>query len=138
MLRSTQPLLTSSARALGANRAHLGLSQLLSSRARNLSAIADSAARRSLVTSDRFDVAQKLRYATKSPSGLQQGIDLEEESKFRKQKLEQHPESVTTESSVRHAYEPDNTPSEKPVKDGVMDDLVCLLSWTWCLAEDYD
>ncbi|KAI1802700.1 hypothetical protein F4811DRAFT_563013 [Daldinia bambusicola] len=66
---------------------------------------------------------QTTPYATKTPSGFQQGIDPEEEKKIGQRKLESNPEVVTTESSVRHLYEPSSQGGQKPIKHGVKDDL---------------
>ncbi|KAI1120877.1 hypothetical protein F5Y10DRAFT_257546 [Nemania abortiva] len=66
---------------------------------------------------------QQTYFATKPPKGFQQGIDTEEERKIAQRKLTPHPESVTTGSSVRHLYEPSAPDKERPVGDGVKDDL---------------
>jgi hypothetical protein len=65
-------------------------------------------------------------FATKSPNGFQQGIDAKEDEKVAQRKLTPHPESVTTDSSVRHFYEPaePTNDNERPVSEGVKDDLV--------------
>ncbi|KAI0535906.1 hypothetical protein GGR58DRAFT_420158 [Xylaria digitata] len=67
--------------------------------------------------------AQQTFFATKPPSGFQRGIDTEEERRIGQRKLEPHPESVTTESSVRHLYEPSPPGQERPVGESVTDDL---------------
>ncbi|XDG02740.1 hypothetical protein ABKA04_002355 [Annulohypoxylon sp. FPYF3050] len=67
--------------------------------------------------------AQTAGYSTKTPSGLQYGRDSEEEKKFSQQKLHSDPKAVTTESSVRHVYEPSSQGEQKPVGHGVKDDL---------------
>ncbi|KAI0466098.1 hypothetical protein F4859DRAFT_498820 [Xylaria cf. heliscus] len=69
---------------------------------------------------------QQTSFATKSPSGFQQGIDPEEDKKVAQRKLTPHPESVTTESSVRHVYEPDSPDHARPVQEGISDDLVTV------------
>jgi hypothetical protein len=69
-------------------------------------------------------ILQQTSFATKSPKGFQQGIDTEEEQKIAQRKLTPHPESVTTESSVRHLYEPSAPDEERPVGESVTDDLV--------------
>ncbi|KAI3320563.1 hypothetical protein HD806DRAFT_505515 [Xylariaceae sp. AK1471] len=68
---------------------------------------------------------QRAFFATKSPNGFQQGINSEEDKKVAQRKLTPHPESVTTESSVRHLYEPvePDKDNERPVTEGVKDDL---------------
>ncbi|KAI5864117.1 hypothetical protein GGS23DRAFT_483192 [Durotheca rogersii] len=63
------------------------------------------------------------QYATEARRGLPLGKNLEEEKKFGQEKLESNPEAVTTESSVRHLYEPDEPGTEKPIRHGVRDDL---------------
>ncbi|KAI1452682.1 hypothetical protein F4805DRAFT_446570 [Annulohypoxylon moriforme] len=67
--------------------------------------------------------ACKARYSSKTPSGLQYGRDPEEEKKFSQQKLQSDPEAVTTESSVRHVYEPSSQGEQKPIGHGVKDDI---------------
>ncbi|KAI1108200.1 hypothetical protein F5Y14DRAFT_100681 [Nemania sp. NC0429] len=62
-------------------------------------------------------------FATKTPTGFQRGIDTEEEKKLAQRKLAPHPESVTTESSVRHLYEPSAPDRERPPRDALADDL---------------
>lgn len=64
-------------------------------------------------------------FATKPSGGFQQGIDTEEEKKIAQRKLTPHPESVTTESSVRHLYEPSAPDKQRPMQEGVAHDLVC-------------
>ncbi|KAI0880188.1 uncharacterized protein GGS22DRAFT_175756 [Annulohypoxylon maeteangense] len=66
---------------------------------------------------------QKAKYSTKTPSGLQYGRDPEEEKRFGQQKLQSDPGAVTTESSVRHVYEPSSQGKQKPIKHGVKDDI---------------
>ncbi|KAI0859931.1 hypothetical protein F4860DRAFT_515422 [Xylaria cubensis] len=71
-------------------------------------------------------VLQQTSFATKSPNGFQQGIDPEEDKKIAQRKLASHPESVSTESSVRHVYEPDDPDSSGRVrhaKEGVSEEL---------------
>ncbi|KAI1733916.1 hypothetical protein F4680DRAFT_440026 [Xylaria scruposa] len=68
-------------------------------------------------------VLQQTSFATKSPNGFQQGIDPEEDKKIAQRKLASHPESVTTESSVRHVYEPDSPGRVRHATEGVSDDL---------------
>ncbi|KAJ2988317.1 hypothetical protein NUW58_g4042 [Xylaria curta] len=68
-------------------------------------------------------IAQRPSFATKSPHGFQKGIDFEEEKKIAQRKLTPHPESVTTESSVRHVYEPTAPGAARPAGESVADDL---------------
>ncbi|GAW22150.1 hypothetical protein ANO14919_116850 [Xylariales sp. No.14919] len=68
-------------------------------------------------------ITQQTSFATKTPKGFQQGIDPEEEQKIAQRKLKPHPESVTTESSVRHVFEPSPPGQERPVQQGVSHDL---------------
>ncbi|GAP92278.1 putative mitochondrial inner membrane protein 1 protein [Rosellinia necatrix] len=76
------------------------------------------------VVSVRLPIAtQKLSFATKPPSAFQQGIDPKEDKKIAQRKLTPHPESVTTESSVCHLYEPEAPDKERPLSEGVTDDL---------------
>ncbi|KAI0397191.1 hypothetical protein F5Y17DRAFT_13510 [Xylariaceae sp. FL0594] len=85
--------------------------------------------------SGRWSLANSARpFATKSPGGFQQGIDREEEKRIAQRKLASDPAAVTTESSVRHVYEPakgDDT--ERPVREGVKDDLK-IVQETFSLA----
>ncbi|KAI5920870.1 hypothetical protein F4810DRAFT_393754 [Camillea tinctor] len=66
---------------------------------------------------------QRARYVTKSPSGLQLGIDPEEDKKVAQRKLKVHPETVTTQSTVRRVFESDGSLPEKPISEGVKSDL---------------
>ncbi|KAI1204497.1 uncharacterized protein F4807DRAFT_446975 [Annulohypoxylon truncatum] len=67
--------------------------------------------------------AQRATYSTKTPSGLQYKRDPQEEKKFSEQKLHSDPKAVTSESSVRHVYEPSSSQEEKPIGHGVKDEL---------------
>lgn len=62
-------------------------------------------------------------FATKTPNGFQKGIDTEEEKKLAQRKLTPHPESVTTQSSVRHLYEPSAPDQERPPRETLVDEL---------------
>jgi len=76
-------------------------------------------------------------FATKPQSGIQQGIDPEEDKKVAQRKLESNPKAVTTESSVRHFYEPAATGEERPVKESVKDDLVRIRHHYICIFGSY-
>lgn len=67
-----------------------------------------------------LSLVHKTYYATKPANP-------EEEKKWGEAKLKPHPESVSTESSVRHLMEPDQAGgSAKPVSEGISHDLVCI------------
>ncbi|KAI1476538.1 hypothetical protein F4774DRAFT_427986 [Daldinia eschscholtzii] len=122
MLRSARSFLTSSSRAISspksisswAPRPHLRT---------GVTATKSSSIYPRAPISRKFSPIQTTPYVTKTPSGFQQGIDPEEEKKIGQRKLESNPEVVTTESSVRHLYEPDSQGGQKPIKHGVKDDL---------------
>ncbi|KAI1492226.1 hypothetical protein F5X96DRAFT_627849 [Biscogniauxia mediterranea] len=118
MLRSTRTLLSSSSRALTT------ASSLYRLPIRSVTAapIADSLVQRAALPR-LSPLISKARYATKSPSGLQLGIDPEEDKKLAQRKLKVHPETVTTESTVRHVFESDGALPEKPISEGVKSDL---------------
>ncbi|KAI1636652.1 hypothetical protein F4809DRAFT_608407 [Biscogniauxia mediterranea] len=118
MLRSTRTLLSSSSRALTT------ASSLYRLPIRSVTAapIADSLVQRAALPR-LSPLISKARYATKSPSGLQLGIDPEEDKKLAQRKLKVHPETVTTESTVRHVFESDGALPEKPISEGVKADL---------------
>ncbi|KAI1764822.1 hypothetical protein GGR53DRAFT_295001 [Hypoxylon sp. FL1150] len=122
MLRSTRSLLASSSRAIASQRASVSSPQRLQLReiatATKSIPITSKASTLRMVSS-----VQTSKYATKAPSGIQYGRDPEGEKKLGQQKLESNPEVVTTESSVRHLYEPDGQGKQKPIKHGVKDDL---------------
>ncbi|KAI0596931.1 hypothetical protein F4775DRAFT_562538 [Biscogniauxia sp. FL1348] len=126
MLRSTRTLLTSSSRVLTTTTTSpkLPISSLcrLPKRAVTTAPIIDSLAQRTAIP-QLSPLTPNARYATKSPSGLQLGIDPEEDKKLAQRKLKVHPETVTTESTVRHVFESDGTPPEKPISEGVKSDL---------------
>ncbi|OTB04916.1 hypothetical protein M426DRAFT_320489 [Hypoxylon sp. CI-4A] len=122
MLRSTRSLLTNSSRAISSRRtpispvSKLQLSTI--SRATTSSSLSSKTS-----TSPSLLPIQQARHVSKTPSGIQYNRDPEEEKKIGERKLESNPEVVTTESSVRHLYEPDPKSAEKPIKHGVKDDL---------------
>ncbi|KAI1134316.1 hypothetical protein F5Y05DRAFT_238120 [Hypoxylon sp. FL0543] len=122
MLRSARPLLTGSARVIASQRAPIPSLTKLQSRPLSLTTSSNSLFPRAPI-SKAIKPMQKAKYASKTPSGLQYGRDPEEEKKIAQQKLEANPEVVTTESSVRHFYEPDSQGGQKPIKHGIKDDL---------------
>ena len=64
--------------------------------------------------------------SSKPPPRIQSERDPEEERRFGQQKLESNPQAVSTSSSVRRVFEPDDpqTQPEKPVSAGIQHDLV--------------
>ncbi|KAH7021279.1 uncharacterized protein B0I36DRAFT_388018 [Microdochium trichocladiopsis] len=67
---------------------------------------------------------QKASYADKPPPPpLQVGRDAEEEKRLGQQKLESDPSAVSTQSSVRHVYEPASPQAESAAKADVSDGL---------------
>lgn len=118
MLRigSTRSVLQASSRAISAPRGHLSIL------ARNRR-VANPRIPRA-VSAHHSVIVPWTSFATKTPNGFQQGIDTEEEKKLAQRKLTPHPESVTTESSVRHIYEPSAPDQERPPKEALADDLV--------------
>ncbi|KAI1407325.1 hypothetical protein F5Y13DRAFT_132040 [Hypoxylon sp. FL1857] len=122
MLRSTRSLLAGSSRVLTSQRAPISSMPRLQLRPLNINITSNSLVPR-VAVSHVIPPIQTALYATKTPSGLQYGRDPEEEKKVAQQKLEANPEVVTTESSVRHLYEPDGQGGQKPVKHGIKDDL---------------
>ncbi|KAI1388183.1 uncharacterized protein F4822DRAFT_428806 [Hypoxylon trugodes] len=122
MLRSTRPFLTSSSRAFLSQK-----SPISSLPKPYLQKIHTDSTFKSLCSrpfiSQCLPSIHKARYSTKTPSGIQHGRDPEEEKRIGQQKLEAHPEVVSTGSSVRHLYEPDSQKGEKPIKHGIRDDL---------------
>ncbi|CAJ2510602.1 Uu.00g062270.m01.CDS01 [Anthostomella pinea] len=116
MLRSARPLLASSSRAIAT----------ATTKRRPISSLRHVSVRPAIITSSSSATAaiiQTSKYATKSPTGMQQGIDPEQDKKVAARKLQVNPENVSTESSVRHFYEPDTQPTAKPVHEGVKADL---------------
>ncbi|KAI0008759.1 hypothetical protein F4779DRAFT_585615 [Xylariaceae sp. FL0662B] len=122
MLRTVRPLLASSSRAIASTQAPISSLYSLPTRTTNPSKLAHSTVPRTLI-SQIVPLLPKSRYVTKSPSGLQQGRDPDEEKKFAEKKLEPHPEAVTSGSSVRHLYEPSGNGARPDVKDDVKADL---------------
>ncbi|KAK8086097.1 hypothetical protein PG994_001071 [Apiospora phragmitis] len=112
MFRSTQPLWAGSARAIAASR------QLSLRSATNVPSLAQSATR---VPRAGTSLVLKTRYTTKPPLG--ESLKPEEIKKAAEQKLESHPEQVSTESSVRHAFEPAPEDAQKDVADGLGHDI---------------
>ncbi|KAI0171727.1 hypothetical protein GGR52DRAFT_547380 [Hypoxylon sp. FL1284] len=122
MLRSSRFLLSSSSRAIASQRATVSTPQ--TRQLREFTTITKSTLPTSRQLAARtLPPIQRSRYASKAPSGIQYERDPEAEKKIGQQKLESHPEEVSTESSVRHIYEPDSKGGEKPIKHGVRDDL---------------
>ncbi|KAK8093550.1 hypothetical protein PG997_000235 [Apiospora hydei] len=114
MFRSTQPLWAGSARAIAASR-QLGLRS-----AANVPSLAARSAIRAPRASP-TSLVFKTRYATKSTLG--ESLSPEEVKKAQSQKLESHPDQVSTESSVRHAIEPAPAGAQKDVADGLGHDI---------------
>ncbi|KAK7920122.1 hypothetical protein PG985_008144 [Apiospora marii] len=111
MFRSTQPLWAGSARALAASRQ-------LSLRSANVPSLAQNAMNRAPRGTS---LVFKTRYATKPSLGDR--LSPEDEKKAQNQKLESHPDQVSTESSVRHAFEPSPADANKDVADGLGHDI---------------
>lgn len=122
MLRSTRSLLAGSSKILASRQASIPSLPKLQSRPLK-TAITSNPSPSRVASSHIIPQIQKDRYTTKTPSGLQYGRDPEEEKKIAQKKLEANPEVVTTESSVRHLYEPDSQGGQKPIKHGIKDDL---------------
>ncbi|KAH6640080.1 hypothetical protein BKA67DRAFT_141356 [Truncatella angustata] len=127
MLRSTRPLWTSSTRTLLSQNAATTTSRLQASQ---LTSISRSRTPNASTTARVLPLIHKTSYATKH---VQDKEDPEEVKKWAEEKLEPHPEAVSSESSVRHFsdfLEPSQRPANKddpaaapPVKDGVAHDL---------------
>ncbi|KAI1087910.1 hypothetical protein F5B19DRAFT_496931 [Rostrohypoxylon terebratum] len=123
MLRNSRSVLTKSLpTTIAPPRASISPLLTLSRRTSTKAAVDNSVPLRALASRSALS-AQRVRYSTKSPSGLQYGRDPEEEKKFSQQKLHSDPKAVTTESSVRHVYEPSSQGEQKPIGHGVKDDL---------------
>ncbi|KAI0131509.1 hypothetical protein F4814DRAFT_406293 [Daldinia grandis] len=122
MLRSTRSFITSSPRAIISPKTSVSLPSRLQNRTA-IAATKSSSVYPRAPFSRNIAPIQKARYVTKTQSGFQQGRDPEEEKKIGQRKLESNPEVVTTESSVRHLYEPSGQGAQKPIKHGVRDDL---------------
>ncbi|KAI0966088.1 hypothetical protein F4678DRAFT_450768 [Xylaria arbuscula] len=111
-IRNTRSLLQASSTAAAVSRRPVSALLRVPNTARNRQA---TPARLPLAT-------QQIRFVTKK-NGFQIGIDPEEEKKNAQHKLTPHPESVSTESSVRHVYEPSPPGTARPVQAGITDDL---------------
>ncbi|KAI1447269.1 hypothetical protein F5Y02DRAFT_380358 [Annulohypoxylon stygium] len=122
MLRNSRSILTRFLPAIAPRSASISPSLHLQRRATTSAAISNLILPRAH-TSHTALSAQIAAYSTKTPSGLQYGRDPEEEKKFSQQKLHSDPKAVTTESSVRHVYEPSDQGEQKPIGHGVRDDL---------------
>ncbi|XXG97959.1 hypothetical protein Hte_004275 [Hypoxylon texense] len=122
MLRNTRTLFASTSRAIVSPRASISSPRRLRSREITTATKSTPISSRALAPRILSSI-QRSRYVTKAPSGIQYGRDPEGEKKVGQQKLESHPEAVTTESSVRHVYEPDTQGGQKPISHGVRDDL---------------
>ncbi|KAI1497896.1 hypothetical protein F5X99DRAFT_395278 [Biscogniauxia marginata] len=121
MLRSTRPLLSSS-RAIASQKPSNSSLRRLPIRVATTPLVAHPLVPRTALA-ELSPLIPKTRYATRSPSGFQKGIDPEEDKRVAQRKLKVHPETVTSESTVRHIFEPDEHPREKPITDGVKADL---------------
>lgn len=120
MFRATRPLWTSSTRALASSGKQLPM--------RSAHATALRTSRKAIPQTALL--IHKTRYATKPP--LAQSLTPEEEKAAGQKVLEPHPESVSTESSVRHVIEPAPAQdAEKPVSDGLGHDLVSWASYSF-------
>ncbi|KAI0376423.1 hypothetical protein F5Y04DRAFT_266537 [Hypomontagnella monticulosa] len=122
MLRGTRPLLANSSVVIASRQFPKSPLLKLRSRGATTKPTHNSTYLRPFV-SRIVPLPQNAHYVTKSPSGLQHGKDPEEEKKIGQQKLQSNPGVVTTESSVRHFYEPDSQREQKPIGHGVRDDL---------------
>ncbi|KAI2601997.1 hypothetical protein GGR54DRAFT_626092 [Hypoxylon sp. NC1633] len=122
MLRSTRSLLPSSSKAFISRKAPIYSVPNLQSRAFITTSTSGAICPRPFVPHT-FPPTPNVSYATKTPTGFQYGRDPEEEKKVGQQKLEANPGVVTTESSVRHLYEPESPGGQKPIQHGVKDDL---------------
>ncbi|KAI8625070.1 hypothetical protein F5Y19DRAFT_451544 [Xylariaceae sp. FL1651] len=122
MLRTTRSILAGSSKVIAAPRHSISLLRRLPVAAPNHHA-GDTRIVAKAIPSQLTFIMQRAPFATKPPGGLQQGIDPEEDKRVAQRKLTPHPESVTTESSVRHVYEPAEPGKERPVSEGVKDDL---------------
>ncbi|KAF7518906.1 hypothetical protein G7054_g13284 [Neopestalotiopsis clavispora] len=81
------------------------------------SSLSKSRLPRQLTSTKPLSLVHKTYYASKPANP-------EEEKKWAEAKLEPHPESVSTESSVRHFLEPNQSGSSaKPVQEGIAHDL---------------
>ncbi|KAI1654140.1 hypothetical protein F4813DRAFT_215236 [Daldinia decipiens] len=122
MLRSTRSFLTSSSRAIVSSKPPVSL-PLKSQTRTTITPTKSCSIYPKTPISRNIAPIQTAQYVTKTPSGFQQGRGPEEEKKIGQRKLESNPEVVTTESSVRHLYEPDSQRAQKPIRHGIRDDL---------------
>ncbi|KAI0846528.1 hypothetical protein F5Y00DRAFT_143738 [Daldinia vernicosa] len=107
MLRGTRSFLTRSSRAIVSPKPSVYLPSRSQNRTATITTKSSSIYPRAPIFRNIAPI-QKVQYVTKTPSGFQQGRD---------------PEVVTTESSVRHFYEPSGQEAQKPIKRAVRDDL---------------
>ena len=123
MLRSTQPLLSNSSRVIVLHKA------TVSTLRRPPFQFPDPTRLGRRAPARLNPLAQRTWFASSSkpPPRIQSERDPEEEKRFGQQKLESDPQHVSTQSSVRHLFEPDDpkTEAEKPVSSGLKHDLVC-------------
>lgn len=117
MLRTARPLWSTSARGV----AFKGPATLISrTRTAQVGSVSQPRLDSPSTTRKPLSLIHKTYYATKPANP-------EEEKKWGEAKLKPHPESVSTESSVRHLMEPDQASgSAKPVSEGISHDLVCI------------
>ncbi|KAI8944081.1 hypothetical protein F4801DRAFT_572908 [Xylaria longipes] len=132
---STRPALQASSRVVSVSKRPISSFPRLHTAAPNRRHVVATTRRVPKAVSARFPlIARQTSFATKSPNGLQLGIDPEEDKKIARRKLTPHPESVSTESSVRHVYEPDPPDHARHVQKGVSDDLETVKA-TFSLAD---
>ncbi|RYP92092.1 hypothetical protein DL770_001753 [Monosporascus sp. CRB-9-2] len=112
MLRSSRPLLASSSRAIVKQKASISSLRRLPFQTADAVKPGNTTALRAL-TSQFIPLIPKTRYATKPPPRLQSERNPEEERKAGERKLESNPGAVSSQSSVRHFYEPDQRPREE-------------------------
>ncbi|KAI0196928.1 hypothetical protein F4808DRAFT_300324 [Astrocystis sublimbata] len=136
MLRigSSRSALQASSRAVSTSKPSLSSWSRLHTAAPKQHAITSSIRPAPRAVPARLSLLAQHAYATKT-NGFQQGIDPEADKKAAQRKLESHPEAVSTESSVRHVYEPkDPGQAAAPVQEGVADELQHVKD-TFSLAE---
>ncbi|RYP19641.1 hypothetical protein DL765_003234 [Monosporascus sp. GIB2] len=126
MLRSSRPLLASSSRAIVKQRASISSLRRLPFQTvdtvKHVKHGTTTASR--ALTSQLIPLIQKTRYATNPPPRLQSERNPEEERKAGERKLESNPAAVSSQSSVRHFYEPDQRPrDEENVSKDLQHDL---------------
>ncbi|KAK9423418.1 hypothetical protein SUNI508_04312 [Seiridium unicorne] len=123
MLRTTRPLWTSSTRAILSDGPNTTASRR---QAAQWTSLSKSRIPNRSLPSRILPLTHRTSYATKTkPLGnLQSKANPDEEKKWAESKLEPHPESVSTDSSVRHFLElPNQNDNAPPVSDGVAHDL---------------